>query len=165
MRLVFNRPLSLPIFTGSKIEDVDNNFLQIFLIDTQNGLATHPTPIKLQVVVLDGDFAPEGDNWTTAGFEKHIVRERTGRRPLLAGEFHVILRDGIATIGDLSFTDNSSWIRSQHFKIGVRVVQDGKRGPKIKEAITEAFRVKDHRGERKYTIIMLYLIFHCMYRS
>ena len=154
LRLVFRNPISVPIFTGSKIEDSENNPLQILLIDTQNGgnsLAKLPMPVKLQVVVLDGDFASEGhDNWTSSDFDKHIVKERTGKRPLLTGEFPVILRDGVASIGELNFTDNSSWIRSQHFRIGVRVVLEGYKGPRIREAITESFRVKDHRGECKY---------------
>ncbi|ONK81675.1 uncharacterized protein A4U43_C01F31730 [Asparagus officinalis] len=151
LRLVFTKPLTSRIFTGSKVEDLENNPLQILLIDTQNGNnspATLPMPIKLEVVVLDGDFPSElHDNWTSTNFSKSIVKERRGKRPLLTGEFPVILRDGFASIGELTFTDNSSWIRSQHFRIGARVVQDGYKGPRIREAITEAFRVKDHRGE------------------
>ena len=100
----------VPIFTGSKIEDLENSPLKILLIDTQNGgnsLAILPMPVKPQVVVSDGDFASEGhDNWTSADFDKHILKERTGKRPLLTGEFPVILCDWVAAIGELTFTDN-----------------------------------------------------------
>lgn len=151
LRLTFMKPPALPIYTGSKIEDSDSKPLQILLIDNgNNSQATLPMPLKLEVVVLDGDFKAE-DPWTSDDFDKAIVKQRTGRRPLLTGEFPVILRDGSASIGELNFTDNSSWIRSQLFRIGVRVVQEGYKGPQVKEAVTEAFRVKDHRGECKST--------------
>ncbi|CAI0547829.1 unnamed protein product [Linum tenue] len=48
---------------------------------------------------------------------------------------------------EIEFTDNSSWIRSRKFRIGARVVRDGGRGLRVREAMTEAFIVKDHRGE------------------
>ncbi|PKA49233.1 hypothetical protein AXF42_Ash014135 [Apostasia shenzhenica] len=51
-------------------------------------------------------------------------------------------------VRDLVFTDNSSWIRSRHFRVGVRVAQASNyQGLRIKEAITNRFIVKDHRGE------------------
>ena len=107
-------------------------------------------PIKIEIVVLDGDF-PRGDNetWTSKEFEKSIVRERTGKRPLLTGESHVTMRDGAVVLGDFEFTDNSSWIRCRKFRLGARVVQRSCGGVKIQEAISEAFVVKDHRGECK----------------
>ncbi|KAJ6765046.1 PROTEIN SAR DEFICIENT 1 [Salix koriyanagi] len=85
---------------------------------------------------------------TNEEFNRNIVKERTGKRPLLAGDcLTVNLRDGCAAIGDIEFTDNSSWIRSRKFRLGVRVVPESYQGVRIREAITEAFVVKDHRGE------------------
>ncbi|KAF8399088.1 hypothetical protein HHK36_014954 [Tetracentron sinense] len=151
LQLVFSKKLSLPIFTGSKIEDVDNNPLQIHLVDTrgdQRVPITLPYPIKVEIVVLNGDFPPEDrGNWTSEEFDNKIVRERTGKRPLLTGNVLVTLRDGFAVIGDLTFTDNSSWIRSRNFKLGAKVAQGICEGVSIREAMTEPFVVKDHRGE------------------
>ena len=52
-------------------------------------------------------------------------------------------------MGELQFTDNSSWVRCRKFRIGARVVPgSGYDGPRVAEAMTEAFNVRDHRGER-----------------
>lgn len=158
-KLTFNKQLSLPIFTGSKIDDIESKPLQIVVVDVHTGevpLSTLSSPLKVEVVVLDGDF-PSGDqeDWTGAEFQNNIVKERTGKRPLLTGDVNVTLRDGAASISDLCFTDNSSWIRSRHFRIGARVVPGSHNAPRIREAITEPFMVKDHRGEREYEILDL----------
>uniref|UniRef100_A0A5B7BZI9 Uncharacterized protein n=1 Tax=Davidia involucrata TaxID=16924 RepID=A0A5B7BZI9_DAVIN len=151
LKLIFSKTLSLPVFTGSKIGDSDNNPLQIILVDTtgdQKVPISLSYPIKVEIVVLDGDFPPgDGDTWTNREFDNNIVRERTGKRPLLTGDLFVTMRDGIAPVGDIEFTDNSSWIRSRKFRIGARVVQGSSKGVRIREAMTESFVVKDHRGE------------------
>eukprot|EP00258_Populus_trichocarpa_P021819 XP_024437838.1 protein SAR DEFICIENT 1 isoform X3 [Populus trichocarpa] len=152
LQLMFSKNLLLPIFTGSKIVDLDSSPLQILLVDTRGDqvVSTYlPHPIKIEVVVLDGDF-PSYDNrtWTSEEFNSNIVKERKGKRPLLAGDcLSVTLRDGFAPIGEIEFTDNSSWVRSRKFRLGARVVPESYQGVRIREAITEAFVVKDHRGE------------------
>lgn len=51
-------------------------------------------------------------------------------------------------IGDVSFTDNSSWVRSRKFLLALQVAPDQcPPGIRIREAKTEAFTVKDNRGE------------------
>lgn len=152
LQLMYSKSLMLPIFTGSKIVDLDSSPLQILLVDTRGDqmVSTYlPHPLKIEVVVLDGDFPSNGSsNWTSEEFDSNIVKERTGKRPLLAGDcLTVTLRDGFAPIGEIEFTDNSSWIRSRKFRLGARVAPGSYQGVKIREAITEAFVVKDHRGE------------------
>ncbi|KAK4768150.1 hypothetical protein SAY87_003291 [Trapa incisa] len=148
--LKFGKGLGLPIFTGSKIVDVHGSPLSIiFAEDGQNLPATLSGPIKVELVVLDGDFPP-GDrgNWTAEEFDGSIVRERAGKRPLLAGDVSITMRNSCATIGEIELTDNSSWVRSRKFRIGARVVRGSHQGgSRIREAITEAFVVRDHRGE------------------
>lgn len=103
---------------------------------------------KMDIVVLEGDFtADDEENWTQDEFENYVVRERDGKRPLLTGELSVNLKDGVGTLGELTFTDNSSWIRSRKFRLGVRIASGQCEGLRIREAKTEAFTVKDHRGE------------------
>jgi hypothetical protein len=154
---MFSKNLLLPIFTGSKIVDLDSSPLQILLVDTRGDqvVSTYlPHPIKIEVVVLDGDF-PSYDNrtWTSEELNSNIVKERKGKRPLLAGDcLSVTLRDGFAPIGEIEFTDNSSWVRSRKFRLGARVVPESYQGVRIREAITEAFVVKDHRGECKFLL-------------
>ncbi|XP_022735435.1 protein SAR DEFICIENT 1-like isoform X1 [Durio zibethinus] len=151
LQLRFRQGLSLPIFTGSKIMDEESNQLQVLLVDTRGDQRVPvrlPNPIKVDIVVLDGDFpSGDGNSWTGEEFDRNIVRERTGKRPLLTGELAVTVRDGVATIGEIEFTDNSSWIRSRKFRIGAKVAQGSFQGVRIREAMTQAFVVKDHRGE------------------
>lgn len=151
LQLSFSKNLSPSIFTVSKILDADNAPLQIFLIDARgNRVAqtTLPYLIKLELVVLDGDF-PKGNTtcWTSEEFNNSIVKERTGKRPLLAGELTITLRDGFGIVGDIEFTDNSSWIRSRRFRLGVKVTNGTTSDVTIREAMTDPFVVKDHRGE------------------
>ncbi|XP_061345005.1 protein SAR DEFICIENT 1-like [Gastrolobium bilobum] len=150
-QLMFNKKLSLPIFTGSRILDIDNNPIHVVLVDKsvdQIVPTSLPHPIKLEIVVLDGDF-PAGDkeSWTSEEFNNHIVKERTGKRPLLTGELNLTMRDGIAPIEEIEFTDNSSWIRSRKFRVAVRVAPGSNPSVRICEGMTEPFVVKDHRGE------------------
>jgi hypothetical protein len=101
-------------------------------------------------VVLQGDF-PVGDdeNWPQADFESFVVKERDGKRPLLTGDLSVTLKDGLGTLGEFHFTDNSSWIRSRKFCLGLKVAPGYCEGVRVREAKSESFTVKDHRGERK----------------
>ncbi|KAG7944635.1 hypothetical protein I3843_15G112300 [Carya illinoinensis] len=154
LRLIFSTKLSLPIFTGSKIADIDNNPLHVLLVDKScdSMIPIHlPHPIKIEIVVLDGDFHAGQDCgieiWTSKDDDSKIVKERTNKRPLLAGELVVTLRNGVAPIGDIEFTNNSSWIRSRKFRLGAKVTPGSYQGVRISEAMTEAFVVKDHRGE------------------
>ncbi|XP_014508801.1 protein SAR DEFICIENT 1 [Vigna radiata var. radiata] len=150
LQLCFSKRLFLPIFTGSRILDVDENPINIVLMDRSNNNEMVPTSlphaIKLEILVIDGDFSPSED-WTSDEFNRHIVKERHGKRPLLAGELNLIMRDGVAPTGEMEFTDNSSWIRCRKFRVAVRVAPGSNQGVRIREGMTEAFMVKDHRGE------------------
>ncbi|KAE8672061.1 Calmodulin-binding protein isoform 4 [Hibiscus syriacus] len=115
LQLHFRSRLSLPLFTGGKVEG-------------EQGAAIH-------VVLVDKEF------------DSHVVKEREGKRPLLSGDLQVTLKEGVGTLGDLTFTDNSSWIRSRKFRLGLKVASGYCEGIRVREAKTEAFIVKDHRGE------------------
>lgn len=133
--------------------------IHIVLIDASTGhiLTYGPeSSVKLDVIVLEGDFNNEDDDdWTPEDFESHVVKEREGKRPLLHGEVHVTLKEGVGTLGELTFTDNSSWIRSRQFRLGLKVSSGYCEGLRVREAKTEAFTVKDHRGECEYSFISL----------
>ncbi|KAH7568989.1 hypothetical protein JRO89_XS06G0085000 [Xanthoceras sorbifolium] len=151
LQLHFRSRLSLPLFTGGKVEGEQGAAIHIVLIDASTGLVVTSGPessVKLDVVVLEGDFNNENDdNWTEEEFESHVVKEREGKRPLLTGDLQVTLKEGVGTLGDLTFTDNSSWIRSRKFRLGLKVASGCCEGIRIREAKTDAFTVKDHRGE------------------
>lgn len=141
------------IFTGAKVEGEQGVAIHVVLIDINSGCIVQIGPesaAKLNVVVVEGDFNEEDDDdWTLEHFESHEVKEREGKRPLLTGDLQVILKEGVGTLGDLTFTDNSSWIRSRKFRLGVKVFPGYLEGVRVREAKTEAFAVKDHRGECK----------------
>ncbi|KAE9602408.1 putative CALMODULIN-BINDING PROTEIN60 [Lupinus albus] len=151
LRLHFRSRLSLPLFTGGKVEGEQGAPVHVVLIDANTGNIVTSGPeayTKLDVVVLEGDFNNEDDeDWTQEEFESHLVKEREGKRPLLTGELQVSLKEGIGTLGELTFTDNSSWIRSRKFRLGLKVAPGFCESIRIREAKTYAFTVKDHRGE------------------
>lgn len=140
------------LFTGGKVEGEQGSTIHVVLLDATTGNVIQTgeeSSSKLNVVVLEGDFNEENnENWSTEHFESHEVKAREGKRPLLTGETQVTLNEGVGTLGDLTFTDNSSWIRSRKFRLGLKVASGCCVGIRIREAKTEAFAVKDHRGER-----------------
>uniref|UniRef100_A0A8R7PI13 Calmodulin-binding protein 60 A n=1 Tax=Triticum urartu TaxID=4572 RepID=A0A8R7PI13_TRIUA len=149
LQLQFTTRLSLPIFTGSKVEG--EGTLSIALVDTLTRevvVMGTESLLKVEIVVLEGDFEDgEGNDWTAQEFNNNIVKERQGKRPLLSGDVFVGLDKGIGTVGDVAFTDNSSWTRSRKFRLGARTEDGCYNGVRVREAKTESFVVKDHRGE------------------
>uniref|UniRef100_A0A7N0RG98 Calmodulin-binding protein n=1 Tax=Kalanchoe fedtschenkoi TaxID=63787 RepID=A0A7N0RG98_KALFE len=151
LQLHFRSKLSLPLFTGGKVVGEQGSAIHVVLVDEKTGhivTSGQESSTKLDVVVLEGDFNNEDDeDWTLDEFESRVVKEREGKRPLLTGDLQVVLKDGVGTLGELTFTDNSSWIRSRRFRLGLKVAPGFCEGIRVREAKTEAFAVKDHRGE------------------
>ncbi|OAY84521.1 Calmodulin-binding protein 60 C [Ananas comosus] len=151
LQLNFRTRLSLPLFTGGKVEGEQGAAIHVVLLDANTGHVVTEGPessAKLDVLVLEGDFNQEDDDdWTEEEFETHVVKEREGKRPLLTGDLQVSLKEGVGTLGEMIFTDNSSWIRSRKFRLGLKVAPGFCEGVRVREAKTEAFTVKDHRGE------------------
>lgn len=151
LHLQFRTKMPPHLFTGGKVEGEKGAAIHVVLLDVNTGSVVQAgleSIAKLNVVVLEGDFNEEDDdNWTKEHFENHEVKEREGKRPLLTGDLHVILKEGIGTLGDLTFTDNSSWIRSRKFRLAVKVAPGCCEEIRVREGRTEAFAVKDHRGE------------------
>ncbi|XP_010436318.1 PREDICTED: calmodulin-binding protein 60 F-like [Camelina sativa] len=147
LQLRFRTRMPPHLFTGGKVEGEQSSAIHVVLIDANTGniiQTGEESMAKLNIVVLDGDFNDEDDkDWTREHFESFEVKEREGKRPILTGDRHVILKEGVGTLGKLTFTDNSSWIRSRKFRLGVKAAS----GFHIREAKTEPFAVKDHRGE------------------
>ncbi|CAN8230522.1 unnamed protein product [Cochlearia groenlandica] len=151
LRLYFRSRLSLPLFTGGRVEGEQAAAIRVVLVDANTGRPVTYGPeasLKLEVVVLEGDFNKEDDeDWSQEEFECHVVKEREGKRPLLTGDLYVVLKEGVGTLGELVFTDNSSWTRSRKFRLGLKVASGDFTGIRVCEAKTKAFTVKDHRGE------------------
>ncbi|PIA62229.1 hypothetical protein AQUCO_00200305v1 [Aquilegia coerulea] len=151
LQLHFRNNLSLPIFTGARIEGEEGSIIEVALVDAMTGEVVclgSESPVKVEIVVLEGDFeGGDHDSWSLEEFNNNIVKERGGKRPLLTGDTILNLKEGTSMLGELSFTDNSSWTRSRKFRLGARVIGDNYDGVRVREAKTDAFMVKDHRGE------------------
>ncbi|KAK1401764.1 Calmodulin-binding protein 60 B like [Heracleum sosnowskyi] len=136
------------LFTCTKVESTDGEPIKVVLVDpiSKRTITSGPlSSVKIEIVVLNGDFlADESENWTEEDFKRNIIREREGKRPLVTGDLTISLKDGVAALDNICFTDNSCWIRCRKFRLGARL-QGG--SAEVREAKSEAFVVKDHRGE------------------
>ncbi|VFQ76535.1 unnamed protein product [Cuscuta campestris] len=150
LKLKFIDSICPPVFTGTRIEGEDGSGFRVALVDALTGQVVTTGPessAKVEIVVLEGDFDnDEGNDWSAEEFRDNIVREREGKKCLLNGDAFLNLKDGIGLVGDISFTDNSSWTRSRKFRLGARFVENFEE-IKVSEAKTESFVVRDHRGE------------------
>ncbi|CAI0463786.1 unnamed protein product, partial [Linum tenue] len=150
-KVVSNLRLPPTIFTGNKIVAEDGSPLRIELLDVATNVIVTLAPfasLKIEVVVLDGDFVSE--DWSDQDFENNVVRQRDERRPLVTGELTTVLRNGVGELSNVAFGDNSSWIRCRKFMLGARVMQKKSASGevvRVREARSELFVVKDLRGE------------------
>ncbi|GAB4826868.1 hypothetical protein Ancab_033747 [Ancistrocladus abbreviatus] len=71
--------------------------------------------LKLNVVPLKGDFNVE-DNWTLKEFEDNVVKPCEGKGPILTRDLQVKLKDGVGKLGNVKFTDNSSYKQAEAYK-------------------------------------------------
>ncbi|KAK9049559.1 hypothetical protein SSX86_031472 [Deinandra increscens subsp. villosa] len=147
LQLRFLTKLPQMLFTGSKVESEDNGAVRLVLFDTDSNQIVSSGPLsslKIRFVALDGDFSvDEDEDWCQKDFEAKVMYARDGKRPLVAGELVMVLKDGVGDLGEVFFTDNSSWRRSRTFRLGAHAIS----GIRIREAISEPFVVKDQRGE------------------
>ncbi|KAJ9557384.1 hypothetical protein OSB04_011998 [Centaurea solstitialis] len=150
LQLRFQTKLPQMLFTGSRVESEDNNAVKVVLFDTDSNKIVSSgalSSLKIEIVPLDGDFpADDEEDWSPKDFEDKVIFARDGKRPLVTGDLVVPLKDGVGDLGEVYFTDNSSWRRSRTFRLGART-QNSYGGVRIREARSDAFIVKDHRGE------------------
>lgn len=150
LQLSFVNKLSSKIFTNNTIRAEDGTPIEIKLFDTSSRTTVKSgqlSSIKIRIVVLNGDFPfDEEEDWSEQEFNAKVLQEREGKRPLLCGDATVTLKEGVGSIGDIYFTDNSSWMRSRKFRLGA-IVQKPHTEVGIREGRSEPFMVKDHRGE------------------
>lgn len=146
MQLHFDDKLPSIIFTGSRVETEDSAPVKVVLRDSRSRKVVKSGPlssIRVTLVVLDGDFNKDDqENWNQQEFNNKTVTRREGKRPLVTGTLAISLKEGVGYIENVCFTDNSSWLRSGKFRLGA-ITGEGS----IREGFSNAFKVKDHRGE------------------
>ncbi|XP_058089089.1 calmodulin-binding protein 60 D-like [Magnolia sinica] len=153
LQLKFKNKPFLPIFTNKKVEGEDSSDLTLELVDAVTGQVVNSGPessMEVEIVVLDGDFkCNEDNNWEPEYFRFNIVSERDkkGKKNLLTGSVLLTLKEGVGVAHDIKITDNSKWIRSGEFRLGVRVEKGYFNGMRVKEAVTEQFVVREDHGK------------------
>nr|KAG5073107.1 hypothetical protein JHK86_008318 [Glycine max] len=152
MQLCFVNKLPIEFFTTFNITAEDGGPVQIELryAGSQQRVVTEQVSnMKVQICVLDGDFGKDGnEDWSADEFNAQIVKPREGKGQLLKGETVIKLEKGFACINNkIEFTDNSIGTRNKKFRLGVKFLQSTSVSVSVREGRSEAFRVKDKRGE------------------
>ena len=164
-KLQFEGQLPRKLYTGNNIEAEGSLPLKIVLLDAQSGEVVMHGPLssaKVKIVVLHGHFKDEmPEGWTQKKFNDSIVLARAGKGRLLFGERVIPLCNGIGFVKGISFTDNSSWVRSKMFRLGAKVKPKAKED-EVREAVSSPFEVKHRRGASKYFAYLLY-VRHCQH--
>ncbi|RCV18862.1 hypothetical protein SETIT_3G337400v2 [Setaria italica] len=153
-KLTFLNGLGTEVFTKKNIFDTNGEPLKICIIaNYQEESDPRFVSAKIRVVVLDGDFNRHNQEcWTLEEFSNSIVRPRDKVGAVLTGDLELSLTNGIACLRDATFIDNSKFVRSGKFRLGVMVIDN--LGERVQEGITKPFTVKERRGEgyRKHDI-------------
>ncbi|KAL9248194.1 hypothetical protein vseg_021546 [Gypsophila vaccaria] len=136
------------LFTMTKIKhQVDS--LKVHLVDNL-GTRVEDGPessAKIRIVVLNGElvggFEVDDNDWSKEKFNQNLVQPRKDKASsLLKGKCEISLSRGVATVCDISFTDNSN--RSGTFRLGAEVTRSPA-GADIKAGVSKPFTVKERR--------------------
>ena len=146
-KLTFTNGLGSEVFTKKVICDTNGEPLKICVIAKgQDETDPRILSAKIRVVVLDGDFNRHNQEcWTWEEFNNSIVRPRDKVGAVLTGDLELSLTNGEAYLHSATFIDNSKFVRSGKFRLGVMVMDN--LGERVQEGITEPFTVKERRGE------------------
>ncbi|TVU31876.1 hypothetical protein EJB05_23580 [Eragrostis curvula] len=148
LRLRFVNACCNDKYSTRKIEADDKSLLKVAIYDQNNKIITcEPfSSMRVHIVAIHGDFDDDHKGrWTEEHFHSKIVTGRRGKEQLLFGKLYFRLQDGVGYLNSARFQDNSSFVPSKRFKLGVTAA-DERISERIQEGITESFAVKDIRG-------------------
>lgn len=153
LQLKFAQNVKSPVLTSSKIKGEGDVSINIALVDSLTGEVVKSGPeaaAEVEILALKSDYAGHnGCNGELEDFNNRIVSEMEGRKSILQGTTTLKLKEGSSSIDDLSFTQNSHWMRNSKWCLGARAVNSFP-GTKIEPAKTESFDVKDKRTRCEY---------------
>ncbi|WOG99507.1 hypothetical protein DCAR_0518860 [Daucus carota subsp. sativus] len=116
LRLKFMQNISSPVLTSRKIKGEGGISINLALVDslTEEVVKTGPeAAAKVEILVLEGDYAGHREcNGKSEDFNNRIVTEMEGKKSVLQGTTTLKLKEGISSITNLSFTQNSQWMRN-----------------------------------------------------
>lgn len=152
-KLVFCIQPASTIFTNNEIQAENGEAVGVAIYDATTNAIVRTGPLSsapVGLVLLDGGY--DETNPSLSEFNRNILSSREGKRPLLVGsDIKLNLENGFASIKCVSITDNSSWMKSKKFRLGANIVDENILAmfPTIGAAVSQRFRVLDHRGEGK----------------
>ncbi|KAK1357813.1 hypothetical protein POM88_051069 [Heracleum sosnowskyi] len=148
LRLMFLQKVSSPVLTSCLIKGEGGNSIKVALVDSQTEEVVKSGPeatAEVEILVLKGDYAGhEAFNGKSEDFNNRIVSKMEGKTSVLQGATTLRLKEGISSIDNLSFTQNSGWTRILKLCLGARAVNSFP-GTTIEPAETESFDLKDNR--------------------
>ncbi len=127
------------VYAGDYLKNSDGSPILIEMTETRTGSIVsvgRQSSAEVSLMVLEGS--------SVTG--KWIEVTPRGGKPLLVGDVTVKLEEGKGCLGNCRFTDNSSFVYSKTFRLGLTVCSDSH----IQGALSTAISVKDARGKCKF---------------
>nr|XP_043606996.1 calmodulin-binding protein 60 D-like isoform X2 [Erigeron canadensis] len=163
LELLFPTRVKSPVYTGRPIKGEDggsgaenDRSIKCMLVDSQTRqqvIDGRVAALNVKLVLIRGDFRAsitprEEGTWTSMEFNENIVVNWENKRNLLLGDLSLFVKDGSGTVGEIRIKHDSKPLKNTTFRLGAMV--DEGCSYRIKEAISNAFEVKDQRNESKY---------------
>ncbi|KAJ1276909.1 hypothetical protein BS78_05G252600 [Paspalum vaginatum] len=148
LRLKFLNSCKNDKYSKHKIEADDKTPLKVAIFNHNNEIITSEpfSSMRVHIVPIQGDFDnDQKGEWTEKHFCSKIVSGRPGKEHLLSGDLYIRLQNGVGYLNAAKFQDNSSFVASKRFKLGV-MAADERISQRIQEGISDSFAVKDVRG-------------------
>ncbi|KAK3154416.1 hypothetical protein QOZ80_2BG0190250 [Eleusine coracana subsp. coracana] len=150
-RLKFENKCCNDKYSRHDITADDGNPIKVAIYDHDYRIITEGplSSMQVKIVVLNGEFNNDNkEQWSGDSFRRNIIHARPGKPPLFSNEQYLRLKNGVASLYGAKFQDNSSFVPSKKFRMGVMPADDSI-SEKILEGISESFSVKDGRGFSK----------------
>lgn len=138
------------VYTNDKITAEDGTAIKIAIFrDNKIVTAGQLSSARIEILVLHEFYDAAPDNWTAREFDAHIVSSSKGA--VLGGVLRVKLKNGEASLSDVSFNMPSSKTGSKKLILAARVLSSDKAGLQIKEAVmNQPVEVQVNRNKCKF---------------
>jgi hypothetical protein len=159
--LCFLNALSQPVYTQKNVTAEDNSGIKVAMFEGNTKVTSGLlSKVKVEILVLRGDFNNCRDNWTGEEFDAHIVQGRDGKDLVLGTAW---LSNGEVEHSQIRFPEGSCRTPSRKFILAARVCKSEKMAVRVHEAIMKPVTVLDRRNERMLLLQNLLLWFVSCY--
>uniref|UniRef100_J3NA31 Calmodulin-binding protein-like n=1 Tax=Oryza brachyantha TaxID=4533 RepID=J3NA31_ORYBR len=148
VELRFLNKLNHLVYTKEKISAEDGKAIKIAIFQDNHIVKYGPlSSARIQILALHGNFnngVPE--NWTERQFDERIVKSQKGN--VLEGDCQVKLKNGEASLSDISFNIPSGKTETGKLILAARVVSSDRTGLRIMEAVMDPVKVQVYRNKQ-----------------